>query len=64
MYATVLTVSMRETFNAIANRDMEAENIRMMFNQEQWLSDETEVFWITTQQKDYLLSVWDIINPM
>lgn len=64
MHAAVLTVSMRETFNVIANRDMGAENIRMMFNQEQWLSDETEVFWITTQQKDYLLSVWDIINPM
>lgn len=62
MFTTVLTPAMRETFNELANRDMEAEHIRSMFNQEQWMSEDTEIFYITHQQRDYLLSIWSILS--
>lgn len=64
MHATCLTVTQRERFNELANIDLslQAEKIRSQFNQEQWLSNEDEIFWITTEQKDYLLSVWDQIT--
>ncbi len=53
MYVAVLTVAMREVFNELANRDMEANKIRDGLNQEQWMSNEVEIFWLTTEQRDY-----------
>ncbi len=63
MFTACLTVAQRETFNELANRDNYLDQIRNDMNQEKWLSDETEIFWITTEQKNALLSVWNIITP-
>lgn len=63
MFTACLTVAQRETFNELANRDSYLDQIRNDMNQEKWLSNETEIFWITTEQKNVLLSVWDIITP-
>ncbi len=68
MHTACLNIAQRETFNQLANRDMCLDRIRTLIemrdgNYEKWNSDECEIFWLTTEEKDALLSVWHIITP-
>lgn len=62
MHTACLNVAQREALNEIANRDAEAEKFRSAMDFDKWASDRAEIFWITTQQKDYLLSIWNLIT--
>ena len=63
MHTVALNVAQRECFNELANKDENLDRIRMMFDQTKWLSNECEIFWVTTEMKDVLLNVWETITP-
>ena len=44
-----ITVSTRERFDELANRNGYADYIRQMFDDEKWMSDHTEYFTISTR---------------
>lgn len=66
MFAACLTIGQRETFNELANRDISLDRIRTLIEMrayDQWNSSETEIIWVTTEEANTLLSVWDTITP-
>lgn len=58
MFTVILTVEMREMFNEEANRNPYAENIRNLFDQNEWLSNQTiscEMSWENVQTLESFL---------